>query len=163
MANDGFVELTGYSRDELVGAHASLVFNEEAIERGRRDHECLRGGRSEHGYVNAEIETADGETVPVEIRGSLLGPDTEESAATAGVVRDVTEQRERERQLRTTVARFEALFERSPDMIDILDPAGNILEANDRLCEELGYEKHELEGRGIWTVDRRVADTEVRQ
>ena len=159
--NDGLVELTGYSRAELIGAHASLVFDREAIERGRQNHECLRDGRSEHGYVNAEIETADGETVPVEIRGSLLGSDTEESTTTAGVVRDVTERRERERRLERTAARFEALFERSPDMINILDPAGNVLEANDRLCEELGYEKHELEGRGIWTVDRRVDEDEV--
>ncbi len=33
---------------------------------------------------------------------------------------------------------FEALFERSPDMIDVLDPDGRLLEVNQRLCAELG-------------------------
>jgi PAS domain S-box-containing protein len=46
-------------------------------------------------------------------------------------------------------------------MIDILDPAGNILEANHRLCEKLGYEEDELVGRGIWTIDRRVDEDDV--
>ena len=46
-------------------------------------------------------------------------------------------------------------------MIDILDPDGIILEANDRLCEMLGYEEDELVGRGIWTIDRRVDEDDV--
>ena len=97
MVNDGFAELAGYSRAELVGAHASLVFDAEAIERGRWNRERLEDGRSEHGHVSAEIETKSGDTVPVEIRGSLLDPETGEPTKTAGVVRDVTEQRKRER------------------------------------------------------------------
>ena len=161
MVNDRLVELTGYARDELVGSHASLVFDEEAIERGERNRERLRDGRSEYGHVSTEIGTASGGTVPVEVRASPLDPDTEETIKTAGVVRDVTEQRERERQLETTIARFEALFEQSPDMIDILDPAGNILEANYQFREKIGYEEDELVGRGIWTIDRRVDEDDV--
>jgi PAS domain S-box-containing protein len=60
-----------------------------------------------------------------------------------------------------TPFRFDALFENSPDMIDLLDSTGRILEANDRLCEALGYEASELAGKGIWMIDRRVDEEGV--
>jgi len=37
-----------------------------------------------------------------------------EFAGTAGVIRDITERKERERELEATSARLEALFENSP-------------------------------------------------
>jgi PAS domain S-box-containing protein len=161
MVNDGLVELTGYPRKELVGSHVSLIVDEETIERGQQNRKHLRDGRSEHEYLSTEIETASGETVPTEIKGTLLNPDSEASVTTAGVVRDVTEQRERERRLATTTARLETLFERSPDMIHLLDSTGRIVRANSRFYEKLGYEKDEVEGNGIWTVDQRVGEGEV--
>ncbi len=51
---------------------------------------------------------------------------------------------------------FEALFEHSPDMIDVLDPAGRLLDMNQRLCTELGYSKAELRGKGIWEYDQAI-------
>jgi len=157
MVNDALTGLTGYSRDELLGSHASLVFGDDVIEAGQRNRDRLRDGRSDHAYLHTEVETARGDTVLCEIKGGLLSdPDSDEPPATVGVVRDMTEQRARERRLETTSARAEALFENSPDMIDILDPSGNILEANARLCAKLGYEEADLVGRGIWTLDRLI-------
>jgi len=154
MVNDALAELTGYSHDELLGSHASVIFTDEAIEGGQQNREQLQDGQSEYEYLNAEIETVTGDTVPCEIRGRLLDLDSDELPATAGVIRDVTEQREREQQLETTAARLEALFENSPDMVAILDQTGKIREINSRFSEELGYEADELVGRGIWTIDK---------
>jgi len=162
MVNDALIELTGYSRDKLLGSHASLIFDDEAVEAGQQNREHLQEGRSEQEYLQTEIETANGDRVPCEISGRLLSdPASEGPPATAGVIRDVTEQREREQQLKTTAARLEALFENSPDMINILDPSGEIREANSRLCAELGYEEDELVGRDIWTIDQLVDEDDV--
>jgi len=48
---------------------------------------------------------------------------------------------------------YEALFERSPDMIDVLDAEGRLLDVNQQLCAELGYSEAELRGKGIWEYD----------
>jgi len=70
--------------------------------------------------------------------------------------RDVTDREDRERRLRETTSRLEALFEQSPDMIALLDSAGTVVDANRRLREELGYDRGSLRGRPVWTVDSDV-------
>lgn len=58
--------------------------------------------------------------------------------------------------------RLEALYENSPDMIDILDSDGQILDVNRRFCEELGYTRNEVLGRPICEIDQSVDADEVR-
>ena len=58
--------------------------------------------------------------------------------------------------LKRTAGRLEALFENSPNMIDIHDADGTILEANPRMCEKLGYSEDELRGMRVWEIDRTI-------
>lgn len=58
--------------------------------------------------------------------------------------------------------RLEALYENSPDMIDILDSDGRILDVNRRFCEELGYTRDEVLGRPICDIDQSVDADEFR-
>lgn len=67
----------------------------------------------------------------------------------------------REQKLQTTSARLEALFERSPDMIDVLDTEGTLVEVNQRFCDELGYTEAELLGTKIWEYDQSFDAAEV--
>ena len=77
------------------------------------------------------------------------------------VGQDITERKQREEALRTTTARLEALFDNSPDMIDVLNPDGRILDVNRRFCEELGYDEDEVLGRPIWEIDRAIDADDV--
>lgn len=79
------------------------------------------------------------------------------------VFRDVTERKARDEALERSRAHLEAVYEHSPDMIDVLDPAGRIIDANGRLCEELGYDEDELIGMPIWEIDREVTRTDVEE
>ena len=65
-----------------------------------------------------------------------------------------TESRRRDRQQRV-------LFENSPDMIDVLDSDGRLIEVNRRFCEELGYDEDEVLGRPIWEIDPLVDADDV--
>ncbi|PSP27495.1 hypothetical protein BRC65_05485 [Halobacteriales archaeon QH_2_65_14] len=70
--NDAVVELTGYSRDDLVGEHISLVLAGNDAE--RVDREITNGMQSNEGIATLElaVRTADGETVRCELRATLL-------------------------------------------------------------------------------------------
>ncbi|WP_126664286.1 PAS domain S-box protein [Haloterrigena salifodinae] len=71
--NDVIVETTGYSREELVGEHVSLVLADADIERiegaidGQLDAEDADIATFELG-----VQTADGSAVPCELRLNLL-------------------------------------------------------------------------------------------
>lgn len=64
---------------------------------------------------------------------------------------------ERTRELQTTSAQLEALFERSPDMVKIHDAEGTVLRTNPRYFEELGYREEELIGMKIWELDPSIS------
>ncbi|MFB6098608.1 MAG: two-component regulator propeller domain-containing protein, partial [Salinibacter sp.] len=68
---------------------------------------------------------------------------------------------ERTQELRKTSAQLEALFERSPDMVKIHDAEGNVLRANPRYSEELGYREEELIGMKIWELDPSISPQEA--
>jgi PAS domain S-box-containing protein len=57
--------------------------------------------------------------------------------------------------------RQRVLFENSPDMIDVLDSNGRLVDVNHRFCEELGYDEDEVLGRPIWEIDPLVDADDV--
>jgi PAS domain S-box-containing protein len=71
-------------------------------------------------------------------------------------VRDISAEKERERKLKRSLARLEALFEDSPDMINIHDTDGNIITPNPRLCEKTGYDPSELADMKVWELDESI-------
>ena len=96
--NHALVELTGYSRDELLGSHVSLLVDEDAIARGQQLDELLRTTDRTEGVIEAEVERADGERVPTETRFAIL-PQSDGGPVSVGIVRDVSERVRREEHL----------------------------------------------------------------
>ena len=97
--NDVAVEVSGYSRDELIGAHVSTVLDEGDIERTEAAIRRLLESEDDVVDVRLEVRTADGRTIPVESRIALIERDGR-IRGTVGVARDVSGRERRERQLR---------------------------------------------------------------
>jgi PAS domain S-box-containing protein len=75
---------------------------------------------------------------------------------------DVTEEREREALIRKTTTRLTALFENSPNMINVHDAEGNIVEPNPRFREKTGYDPEELADIKVWELDQDIDREEAR-
>ncbi|MDS0474632.1 PAS domain S-box protein [Natrinema sp. 1APR25-10V2] len=118
MVNDAYTDLTGYSREELLGSHVSLVADDETIERAREVETELSKGRVGEPVMETMLRTADGEFVPAEATFSLV-PDDEDKRI--GVARDISERKERERALEESEARFRMLAENLDEVVWLSD------------------------------------------
>lgn len=108
MVNDAMVSLTGYDREQLQGMVISELGGPELTRRGRKERERLIAGEIAIGQVAGPLQTATGETVPAEDRFALL-PHDDQFRGTVGVIRDVTQQREREQRLKAQRDELETL------------------------------------------------------
>lgn len=153
--NRVFADLHGYDPEEMVGEHWSLAYLDADIHDVQED---ILAEVERNGYWHGETTSlrSDGSTVVVD--HTLATTDQGELVCT---VRDISEQKEREERLRRSTARLEALFEHSPDMINVHDTSGNLIEPNPRLCEETGYDATELIEMKIWELDEAIDPDEA--
>ncbi len=97
--NEAMTELSGYGREQLVGSPASVVLDESDAEKALAARDELRDADRDVESIDLEVQTADGDSVPCEVRFRLITDDDGTYRGTAGVIRDVTERKQYEREL----------------------------------------------------------------
>ena len=143
-ANDAFVETFGYEREELLRKHASLLIPQAAFERGTAlVRELLADEDRQTATWELETVTADGEEAVVENHLALLPSPDGAFRGTIGVVRDITDRRARERDLR----RYEQMVNAMQEAACIYDENGRFVVVNDHLADLYGTTREALEGR----------------
>jgi len=154
-ANDAAAEILGYSPAEFRGRSWEEIVTEaerEAV--GEVVSELLA---AEGGYhsINENV-TKNGDVVICEWHNRVVTDESGETVAIFSQFQDVTDRERRKR-------RLEALFEHSPNMVDVHDTEGTIVDANPRFCEQLGYEEGEAVGKKVWEIDVAVEPEEIRE
>ncbi len=107
LVNDALCSLTGYDRETLLGSSTALLVDEDDLVDVHRHHQALTDDDRVAATVAVTLETTDGQRVPVETRFVRFPVDG--GHGRAGVVRDVTERRTRERQLERRRSELEVL------------------------------------------------------
>jgi len=150
LVNDRLADVYDTTPDRLVGRQSRLGERLRETTEGDPFAALVEGDRdSVTGTTDLELPT--GEMI-VDYDLTRLVIDGEFDGVLC-ISRDVTEERRRQRRLERTSARLEALFERSPDMIDIHDEGGEIVDVNRSMTQKLGYDRDEVVGMDVWDVD----------
>jgi len=146
--NEAFADIYGYDSEEMIGEHWELIYRKKDYS---LVHEEILPTIEEKGHWRGETMgvRADGTTFLEDHR--LVSTDGGDLVCT---VQDISERKEREQELQQKSARLEVLFENSPDMINIHDSDGNIIDPNSQLCEETGYSPEELTDMKVWNLDQ---------
>ncbi|MFC7232694.1 PAS domain S-box protein [Saliphagus sp. GCM10025308] len=113
MVNDGFASLTGYDREELIGAHAETVFEAVSVDVANEKQVELESGSLDVAALEEELCRADGTSFVVESRFDRFEFDDGETGR-VGIVRDVSERVERERELEEVRRRHRTIVEHFP-------------------------------------------------
>ena len=162
---EGEVEaLIGYTAEALE--RDEVTWGDDIIHPDDRDfvRETIQADLAdgESFEITYRIVTADETTKWVWERGRAVDADADDAVAIEGFITDVTERKERAEQLEQTTARLEALFEHSPDMINVHDEHGQILDVNPQLCAETGYDAEALTEMSVWELDETIGPDELR-
>ncbi|WP_101296848.1 PAS domain S-box protein [Halegenticoccus soli] len=107
MVNEAFCAMTGYDQEELLGEHATLVHSPTVNTEAASLTESVLAGDSPFATLEFDLTAADGSTIPVEGR---FGPYEYEDGTygRAGVVRDVTDRKRREQELKAQISQQKA-------------------------------------------------------
>jgi PAS domain S-box-containing protein len=79
-----------------------------------------------------------------------------------GVMQDVTELRQAERELRVSELRFRTFVDHATDAFFFLDDNSIVVDVNRQACESLGYSRQELVGRYRKDFDTGLDETSIR-
>ena len=156
--NETIVELTGYTREELVGEYVSLVLNDEDINRIVQEvSRRLTTGEPQKEVFEFTAHTADDGQLPCELRFSMLMEDGE-FQGTIGIVRDISERkraeqiirgREQRRKRERWLEQYRALTEAANDVIVTIDDTSTIHSINPAVTDVFGYGAEELIGESL--------------
>ena len=136
--NDTVCRKLGYAREELLGMDAQDIVSMSREELARIYGRLIQGGEGDTA-VGGWYRRKDGSRFPVEVfRRSVQ---SEGSHVIVAVVRDVTERRAAEEELR----RFRLAMDKSADMIVLIDRTTmRFVDVNETACSLLGYSREEL-------------------
>ncbi|EMA57890.1 PAS domain-containing protein [Halorubrum lipolyticum] len=146
FVNEPFAALTGYDREEIVGSKPGLIKDDDAVDEAEdRLGRVLSSSGPDVQRFSVDIVPKEGDPIPCRDHMAALPYDGECFEGSVGILRDVSDERERREELET---KTRALDE-APVGITITDPDlsdNPMVYVNDRFVEVTGYDREDAVG-----------------
>jgi len=145
MVNEALADHIGYDRDEIVGESPEQFIAGDGVERAEQlIYELLTTDRE---MATFEMQTVDksGDVTHNETKIAVMTDEEGELEGTVGVIRDISERKQRERELE----RYETILQAVGDPVYTLDEDGYFTVVNDAVERLSGYDRSELVGEHI--------------
>jgi PAS domain S-box-containing protein len=152
-ANSAAVNTYGYTKEELL---SKTVYD---LRTAKVSQDVVRQitAANEHGILFETVHRRrDGSIFPVEV--SSIGADIGSSRKLVSIVRDISERKKAEEELR----KYELISNNSRDMVFFVNLDGSIIEANAAAVKAYGYTREELLSMTIYELRAENTHEDVR-
>jgi PAS domain S-box-containing protein len=146
--NRGAETIFGYSAQEVIGQHMSMLVHTERTATLENLAQALLQGDSFSQYEGL-CQRKDGSEIQVSVTGFPIKDSAGEVVAIANILRDITERKRGEQALRESEERFRALADSSPSLMWVTNSEGRIEFVNQALRDLCGATRKEVEA-GQW-------------
>ena len=152
--NDGFTQITGYSRQQAVG-NTTLALHLWSIaeDRDRMIETLQREGRVRN--MLSQVTNANGEVRQVEISTEAINVDNQDCMLS--IARDVTERIAMERSLRQAAT----VFENTNEGVLITDANSHVVAVNQAFTRITGYPESLLVGKPLGCLSSQTEDRHI--
>jgi len=147
--NDSLCEILGYPKNELLGINNRMITNEaNAKSVYRTFNQVYRTGMPVMAFDH-EIIRKDGKKRYVEISVSLKRDPKGLPIGFRGIIRDLTERKQAEKEIERRQRYLESVLHNAPDAIVALDASHRIREWNPGAEQIFGYTRGEVVGKDL--------------
>ncbi|MFC2084202.1 PAS domain S-box protein [Bacteroidota bacterium] len=146
FANDTFIDMVGYTEEELINQNARMVYPsyEEYEKVGRIKYEEIK--KTGHGTVQTKLKNKDGSILDVLLSSIPINPDNLLEGVIFTVV-NITEQEQTLKKIRESEKKYRELVEKAGAAIIIDDKKGNFNYYNDKFLQMFGYSDEEMKNQ----------------
>ncbi|MCJ7662813.1 MAG: PAS domain S-box protein, partial [Desulfobacterales bacterium] len=146
FVNDSMCRIFGYPKEELMGMNNRQYMDKENAKRLFQAFNRVYRTEEAGSVFVYEIIRKDGVRRNVETSFSIIKDALGKSIGFRGLVRDVTERKRMEDELRESEERYRTMLETMQEGYYEVDLSGNFTFVNDASCRHLGYTKEEMIG-----------------
>jgi len=144
-------ELTGYSKGKLIGMDFRRLLSEQDIGYLDQMHSQVGADESKRVCTEMEVLTDIGLKRDAEVCITIAKKE-KGGVQTYAYLRDITERKRMEREIREATKRFEKIAEMGDDGIIVFDEDSRIEFANQMASEIMGFPKDQILGREFFSV-----------
>ena len=147
--NKGAEQIHGYSAEEVLGKHISILEPDSLRGETARLSEIIKQGKTIQQYETSRLRK-DGTIITISLTLSPVFSASGELMAISAIARDVTESKRAEEKLRESEEKYRNIVETANEGISLIDAEAKITYANKKMEDLLGYDPGELIDKPIW-------------
>jgi PAS domain S-box-containing protein len=151
FANTIASELTGYSKEKLIGMDFRRLLSEADIGYLGQMHSEVGADENKRVCTEMEVVTEKGLKRDAEVCITIAKKE-KGGVQTYAYLRDITERKRMEREIREATKRFEKIAEMGEDGIIVFDEDSRIEFANQMASEITGFSKEQILGREFFSL-----------
>jgi PAS domain S-box-containing protein len=147
--NDSVCQMVGYTRAEMMGMNNRQYTDKENRQILYQAFNKVFGTGEPSKGVDYEIIGKEGTKLYIESSVSLIRNTTGQPIGFRGIMRNVTDRKRAEEELRLSEERFRHIFEEGPVGMVLVSPDYTIIAVNKVFCGLLGYSEQEIIGQNF--------------